>query len=43
MHNNLHEKLARLHRDDLMAAARESRLRAIVRAARLDPSPGRQR
>ena len=43
MHNNLHEKLARLHRDDLMAAARQSRLRAIVRATRLDPWPGRQR
>lgn len=43
MHNNLHEKLARLHRDDLMAAARQSRLRAIVRATRPEPRPGRQR
>ena len=43
MHNNLHEKLARLHRDDLMAAARQSRLRATVRATRPEPRPGRQR
>ena len=43
MHNNLHEKLARLHRDDLMAAAQRSRLRAMVRRTRPEPWPGRQR
>ncbi len=34
MHNNLHEKLARLRRDDLMSAAQRSRLRALVRETR---------
>ena len=34
MHNHMHEELVRLHREDLMAAAQRSRLRAIVRATR---------
>ena len=34
MHNHLPEELVRLHREDLMAAAQRSRLRAIVRATR---------
>ena len=34
MHNHMHEELVRLHREELMAAAQRSRLRAIVRATR---------
>ena len=34
MHNHMHEELVRLHREDLMAAAQRSLLRAIVRATR---------